>query len=319
MDARFGHDFSEVRVHTGAHAADSARAVGASAYTVGRDIVFGAQRYAPGTHSGDELLAHELAHVIQQGDARGTAPAEFGAESGPHEGNADAIASAALRGAPIGPVLSAAPSIQRRAAPYIKKVTVHLKPPQNAVLEWQGTPPPDAPGSDAFTVSTGKGYGDPTDDPPVCTRGCCGDPDTQCAPPWNRPDRVGSCCTYIGSDFWTGTPEPEHGGAGGWKWWTPIQPHYSKRAIALHEHHTVTGQPIGHGCVRMDEANARRIADFSKGRRTNVTIDGRAAPVECEEARRCTTSGKRGMREREQEEPTRLTQAPALRPEGELS
>ena len=66
MDCRFGHDFSRVRVHSGATAAQSARHVSASAYTVGHDIVFGANRFAPATHDGRRLLAHELTHVIQQ-------------------------------------------------------------------------------------------------------------------------------------------------------------------------------------------------------------------------------------------------------------
>ncbi len=63
---RFGHDFSGVRVHTDEHAAASARAVNATAYTVGRDIVFDRGAYAPGTPAGRRLLAHELAHVVQQ-------------------------------------------------------------------------------------------------------------------------------------------------------------------------------------------------------------------------------------------------------------
>ena len=68
MEPHFGHDFSGVRVHTGAEAGDSARAVNALAYTVGRDVVFGAGRYAPQTKAGLELLAHELTHVIHQGN-----------------------------------------------------------------------------------------------------------------------------------------------------------------------------------------------------------------------------------------------------------
>ena len=55
-----------MRVHTDAKAAESARAVKRLAYTVGRDVVFGAGRYAPGTTEGDRLLAHELTHVVQQ-------------------------------------------------------------------------------------------------------------------------------------------------------------------------------------------------------------------------------------------------------------
>jgi len=74
FESRFDHDFSGVRVHADSHAAESARAVDAFAYTVGRDIVFGAGQYSPQTPSGRELLAHELTHVMQQrwiGDAPG--------------------------------------------------------------------------------------------------------------------------------------------------------------------------------------------------------------------------------------------------------
>ncbi|HWW60906.1 MAG TPA: DUF4157 domain-containing protein [Thermoanaerobaculia bacterium] len=63
---RFGHDFSNVRVHADASAAASARAVSARAYTLGEHVVFGANEYAPNTERGETLLVHELAHVAQQ-------------------------------------------------------------------------------------------------------------------------------------------------------------------------------------------------------------------------------------------------------------
>ncbi|MGH8072132.1 MAG: DUF4157 domain-containing protein [Candidatus Entotheonellia bacterium] len=66
FEPRFGHDFSRVRVHTDARAAAAAREVTALAFTVGSDIVFGAGQHAPGTMEGRRLLAHELAHTIQQ-------------------------------------------------------------------------------------------------------------------------------------------------------------------------------------------------------------------------------------------------------------
>jgi hypothetical protein len=66
MEPRFGHDFSQVRVHTDARAAVSAHDVDAHAYTVGHDIVFAAGQYAPATARGQHLLTHELVHVIQQ-------------------------------------------------------------------------------------------------------------------------------------------------------------------------------------------------------------------------------------------------------------
>ena len=66
FESRFGHDFGQVRVHTGDLSARSASAVSARAYTVGRDVVFGKGQYQPATSSGRKLLSHELAHVIQQ-------------------------------------------------------------------------------------------------------------------------------------------------------------------------------------------------------------------------------------------------------------
>ncbi len=71
MESRFGADFSDVRIHTGAEAAQLSRDLQAQAFTHGRDIYFGAGRYDPGTETGKRLLAHELTHTIQQtGGAR---------------------------------------------------------------------------------------------------------------------------------------------------------------------------------------------------------------------------------------------------------
>lgn len=69
MEPRFGHDFSQVRVHTGADAAESARAVNALAYTWDRHVVFGAAQHNPDSNMGRHLLAHELTHVVQQQSA----------------------------------------------------------------------------------------------------------------------------------------------------------------------------------------------------------------------------------------------------------
>jgi hypothetical protein len=69
MGERFGHDFSHVRVHTDTAAEQSARDVNARAYTVGRNIVFAENQFAPGTENGRRLLAHELTHVLQQSGA----------------------------------------------------------------------------------------------------------------------------------------------------------------------------------------------------------------------------------------------------------
>jgi hypothetical protein len=66
MEPRFGHDFSKVRVHTDEKAGESARAIGAVAYAVGNDLVFGAGEFNPQNSDGRRLIAHELTHVVQQ-------------------------------------------------------------------------------------------------------------------------------------------------------------------------------------------------------------------------------------------------------------
>jgi Domain of unknown function (DUF4157) len=66
MEAGFGADFSDVRIHTDASAATSAAAVAAKAYTVGNEVVFGHGSFDPGRTEGKQLLAHELTHVLQQ-------------------------------------------------------------------------------------------------------------------------------------------------------------------------------------------------------------------------------------------------------------
>jgi hypothetical protein len=66
MESRFGEDLSGVRVHTDTHAAETAEWLNAVAYTVGRDIFFGAGKYNPQSTEGKRLLAHELTHVVQQ-------------------------------------------------------------------------------------------------------------------------------------------------------------------------------------------------------------------------------------------------------------
>jgi len=67
LESRFGHDFGRVRVHSGSIAADLAGRIGARAFTTGHDVVFGGGEYRPETREGKKLLAHELTHVVQQG------------------------------------------------------------------------------------------------------------------------------------------------------------------------------------------------------------------------------------------------------------
>src|SRR2546426_7573479 len=101
MEPRFRHDFSRVRVHTDSQAAESARAVNALAYTVGPDIVLGADQYKPGTLAGRRLLAHELTHVLQQSVTPRRAES-ISHPDDPHERQADEVANAVSLGAHVG-------------------------------------------------------------------------------------------------------------------------------------------------------------------------------------------------------------------------
>jgi hypothetical protein len=87
FEPRFGHDFGQVRVYAGSHAADGADAVCARAYTIGSDIAFASGAYMPWAMEGRRLLAHELAHVVQQGYAplaNGRSSNSAGGELAPH-------------------------------------------------------------------------------------------------------------------------------------------------------------------------------------------------------------------------------------------
>ncbi len=121
MESRLGADFSDVRVHTDATASESARSVQAHAYTVGSDVVFQSDKYAPESDSGKRMLAHELTHVVQQrsGPVDGT-PAAGGIQiSHPSDRFEQAAESTAERvmssptATAVTPVAAASASVQR--------------------------------------------------------------------------------------------------------------------------------------------------------------------------------------------------------------
>jgi hypothetical protein len=117
MEGRFGADFSDVRVHTGEHARQSAASVNAQAYTVGSNVVF--QHYDPSSDTGKHMLAHELTHVIQQrnGPVDGTEAGGGVRVSDPSdrfEREASATADH---------VMSAAAPVQRQEAPEEEEET----------------------------------------------------------------------------------------------------------------------------------------------------------------------------------------------------
>ena len=97
FESRFGSDLGGVRIHTDSRAADSARAVQALSYTVGQHVAFARGQYQPGTDSGRRLLAHELAHTLQQrGVPLHSGPLPVTPANGPHEQAADRVAGNAL-------------------------------------------------------------------------------------------------------------------------------------------------------------------------------------------------------------------------------
>ena len=121
MEPRFGHDFSGVKIHTDAKASESAHSVNALAYTVGNDIVLRSDQYNPQSNSGRKLLAHELAHTIQQGNNDRIAPQklEIGPGNSPLEKNDDLMAEKVLSDNFSSSIsfAKALPSIQRACGP----------------------------------------------------------------------------------------------------------------------------------------------------------------------------------------------------------
>lgn len=107
MESRFGRNFSGVRVHNNTAAAQLAGQLSARAFTVGQEVTFAAGEYRPGTLQGNQLIAHELAHTVQQEPGQPSRAASTGAEAR-LEQEADQAAAAAISPAP-GPAKQVAP------------------------------------------------------------------------------------------------------------------------------------------------------------------------------------------------------------------
>jgi hypothetical protein len=110
MEQAFGAKLDDVRVHSNPAAAAAADRQDANAFALGRDVVFGSGRFAPGTPSGDRLLAHEIAHTLQQ-NGSGT-PGE-----GTLEAEARGAADRAAAGAPVGNLSATKPRVLRDGKP----------------------------------------------------------------------------------------------------------------------------------------------------------------------------------------------------------
>lgn len=282
IEPLLGYSLADVRIHNdpGSHA--RARAFHAHAYTIGSHVHFGAGQYRPEVRSGLHLLVHELAHTVQQ---RG-APAQFASDSihidapdSPLEREADALADAVVAGR-RSPVLAGRPApapglrLSRRwdqpkagdcagveGNRWLRKVLVQQESPQNVSLYWSD-------GSvEVSGASTGKGH-------------CCVDTDDGVACDRARSRTDSSNCTPIssGAEFPISDRRRQHNG---WQFWNTFVP---ARGIALHEHHTVDGTPLSHGCVRLPLETARRIFCGERQYQTKVEVRGFARP-RCDSSR----------------------------------
>jgi len=270
MESRVGHQLDHVRIHTDPAAARSARDVSAAAYTVGPHVVFGAGRFRPATDDGRRLLTHELAHVAQQrGQTWPVGSLRMSQPGDPDEAEADRVSNGYAKPTSIGAAASVlhrtweatgSPSCTGRSQDrWLRKVVVDQEKAQSVTLHWSDG------GVTSSICSTGKGH--------CCVPGGSA-PGTSASVSESR--RNGSNATPIGSDF---TISDTHESFNGWRFWNTF---LGARGIALHRHHTVTGTPLSHGCVRLPEETAHDIFCGARQHQTRVEVRGFARP-DCDE------------------------------------
>jgi hypothetical protein len=246
MEQRLGHDFSQVRVHSDSAAEQAARDVNARAYTIGHDIVFDSGKFAPDTHEGRRLLAHELTHVVQQ------SPRQNGRQAGTM---CDGRAASPL-------ALQRQPSTRRggaRAAPapHITEVLVAQNTPQRVTATF----------SDGHTesgeCSTGKGHCCFDDTAGTAEGGVCSAA---------RSVQKDNNCTPVGTFTVTRQTPVTSGGV---RLWTQF---HDTKQVALHEYSPVDGTPLSHGCVRMHRQMAQTIYGGARVGVTRVKVESLARP-----------------------------------------
>jgi hypothetical protein len=153
MEARFGYDFSSVRVHTDPSAHASATAVGAHAYTVNRDMVFGPNTPRPESPSGRRLLVHELAHIVQRAQSPGTA-----GRSAEADRDADRVAAefgAHPRALRVGQVAPGVLARQQIAGSQVSAATIRtVTESGRTVIIFNGVPIAETQAAEADVVLT---------------------------------------------------------------------------------------------------------------------------------------------------------------------
>lgn len=249
FEPRFGADFSGVRVHTDSHAAETANSIQARAFTVGQNIAFGTGRYAPHSHAGRELLAHELTHVVQQNGSQVQRDSPLVQRIG--------HASPALMRQWDAPNPGDCPAQPDDA--WLQKVVVDQEKAQSVTLYWSNGQ------IESSICSTGKGH-------------CCVDTPDGVAASVAESQRSNTNCTPITEG--SGLPITDRiRDNGGLEFWNTF---VRARAIALHTYSPVTGTPLSHGCVRLPRETARTIFCGERQNRTMVEVRGYARP-DCDE------------------------------------
>lgn len=277
MEQRFNHDFSKVKIHSDAQAAQSATDINAEAYTAGNNIAFAAGKFTPDTKTGRHLLAHELTHVVQQSASgtmlqRQTPPATTspwrtsGTECGrPSHTNTDFPTT------------------------HITRVNVDLSA-QQLSLVWDNPSSLNLP-TGPYDISAGAG---------LCCRDCNNETASQTSGSLCTPKgtfRVHNKGCVLSSATWAKNPT-----------------YFSRAGIAIHAG-PIPGYPASHGCVRTTEEASEIIhdntifsasfaADEERGlpdRRSEIQVSGTWSGSYCypssdadrvSRADRCRSSGK---------------------------
>jgi hypothetical protein len=282
MEQHLAYDFSRVRLHTGAAAEQSAQAVNANAYTVGHNIVFGHAQFAPGTDGGRRLLAHELAHVMQQGARAPNGEILIGPVSSPEEIEADRavdhLSMTRRQGEPFrsedspvmlrtkpAPVKKQKSKIPLMCGRRSRKVAgnsitkVNLDVGANTLtIEWQNQTniPPGSGGT--HSISPGAG---------LCCKDCNDDTISQTS---------GSLCTPKGSAWPVDYTGCELGGHPSAK--NPT--YFQRRGVAIHSGNT-SSPPQSHGCARTSVEISELIHDNVVQGQTMIASSGTWAGKKC--------------------------------------
>ena len=247
MGQRFSYDFSRVRIHSGAAAEQSARDVNANAYTVGHNIVFGAGQYSPGAQEGRRLLAHELTHVVQQGQSHAPSCA------------AQTLRAQPKKKAPAKPKIPMVCGRPSRKVAGNEITQVNLDVGANTLtIDW--TDPKKVPAGSAGTHSISPGTG-------LCCVDCNDDKVSQTS---------GSLCTPKGGTWPVSSVGCVLSGHP-----TAKNPTYFQRGgIAIHSGNT-SSPPRSHGCSRTSPEISALIHDNVVVDKTQIASSGTWTSTKC--------------------------------------